>query len=1093
VIWRSANGGRAPHFSREHETLIRQWGMFNAEWYARGGPAEVSIAHYLRHGAAENRDPHPLFSTRFYLERNPDVAASGVNPLVHYLTRGAFEGRDPHPLFSARFYLGRNPDVAQAGLNPLVHYLAHGAAQGRDPHPWFDGAYYRSRTPDAASPAINPLWHYLSCGVYSAGDPHPCFSNRFYHDHNHDVAAGGINPLVHYLTVGISEGRLPCPDGGTHATLEAARSRPRPEPASALARRQKRVLLIDGCASRPQSAADARLTTIIVRDLHLLGFEGTFLPATMQIDPSRKQELTGLGARVAEATPGCASARDYLLCHGCDHGIFYLRDVDAPGALIEAIRAASPGATIILHPSTEPADLSGAAGADLIVADSEAAAANLRTRLPDSPVSIFAPPTTEDVADAAADLPSLLSVLNDANLLPLEAWRDYCATAAPRPLPALAPTATVDVSIIIPVFNRWQATKACLNSILQTADDHDIAFEIVLADDSSSDETLDAEKHFPGLKVLRSDRSRGLVEACNNAARQARGRYLLFVDPNSIALAGWLDNLVRTADRDDRAAIVGSKVLAPDGSVRDGGSTIFRDGTILDIGRGASRHVALMNVEREVDSVSSVSLLIRRSFWEKAGGFDARYGDIGCMEADLGMTARLLGFRVLYQPASEIVSFGRSSGHTSLLVDKWRKALAEGHSPPVEWPSAMSGAERARAAGTGRKAKPGACNVLYFSPVPSHPVSHGNRASIYRFARWMQQAGHRVHFALLGSSDYSVADAREMAANWDTLDIIPFGKPPMPSGADVPFDGAYEEGLGERIRALCFKHDIDVVICSYIFQSRLLEFVPSYIVKVIDTHDKMGDRYDMLRANGLPLEFFSCTPEEEGAYLARADIVLARRAEEARYFDRVSGRRSALVIPHFEPARFVDRNRESVRHVGLVASANNINLKMAHDCIAAIEARLGGRRCPFVLHVAGEVKAIVDRLPEEQQPLFGRPWVEMAGFVEDIGAFYAGMDLVLSPVTVGTGINVKTVQAMAFGMPLLTTKCGSKGIESGDPRHAHEGMADLVASLFEIVETPSELSRLAEVSRATYSRFHDEAEANMRSIFLHEKLQRLPL
>jgi hypothetical protein len=60
----------------------------------------------------------------------------------------------------------------------------------------------------------------------------------------------------------------------------------------------------------------------------------------------------------------------------------------------------------------------------------------------------------------------------------------------------------------------------------------------------------------------------------------------------------------------------------------------------------------------------------------------------------------------------------------------------------------------------------------------------------------------------------------------------------------------------------------------------------------------MGDRYEMLRANGQPSEFFSCTPAEEGAYLRRADVVVARRDEEARSFDSVTGRNTAVVIPH---------------------------------------------------------------------------------------------------------------------------------------------------------------------------------------------------
>ena len=72
-----------------------------------------------------------LFDARWYLERYPDVASAGIDPLVHYLTAGGFEGRVPHPDFDGAFYLASNPDVAAAGVNPLVHYVTAGRAEGR--------------------------------------------------------------------------------------------------------------------------------------------------------------------------------------------------------------------------------------------------------------------------------------------------------------------------------------------------------------------------------------------------------------------------------------------------------------------------------------------------------------------------------------------------------------------------------------------------------------------------------------------------------------------------------------------------------------------------------------------------------------------------------------------------------------------------------------------------------------------------------------------------------------------------------------------------------------------------------------------------
>ena len=244
----------------------------------------------------------------------------------------------------------------------------------------------------------------------------------------------------------------------------------------------------------------------------------------------------------------------------------------------------------------------------------------------------------------------------------------------------------------------------------------------------------------------------------------------------------------------------------------------------------------------------------------------------------------------------------------------------------------------------------------------------------------------------------------------------------------------------------------------------------------------------MLRKNGQPLEFFSCTPKEEGAYLRRADVVVARREEEARYFDFVTGRRTAIVVPHVEDPHFLQRKFDALRNVGIVASANRINLAIIRECLEAIDRKLADQPCPFTMHIAGQVKNMVEALPINEMTIFKRPWVRMHGFVTNIEKFYCEMDLIVSPVTMGTGINVKTVEAMAYGMPLLTTVCGSKGIETGVPMHEHENLHQLVASIFRLVEQPETLNKLAELSRWRFTSFYDEALSGFKNLFNHPVL-----
>jgi hypothetical protein len=72
-----------------------------------------------------------LFDAKWYLERYPDVASTGIDPLDHFVQHGAAEGRNPSQRFDLRWYLKRHPDVARSGTNPLLHYLEHGRDEGR--------------------------------------------------------------------------------------------------------------------------------------------------------------------------------------------------------------------------------------------------------------------------------------------------------------------------------------------------------------------------------------------------------------------------------------------------------------------------------------------------------------------------------------------------------------------------------------------------------------------------------------------------------------------------------------------------------------------------------------------------------------------------------------------------------------------------------------------------------------------------------------------------------------------------------------------------------------------------------------------------
>lgn len=157
------------------------------------------FAPYLNVLRPPSDRPANLFDAEYYLRSNPDVAATGINPLLHFILVGGLEGRKPHPLFDSAYYLCRYPDVAAAGINPLAHYLKYGAKECRQPHPFFDTAYYLGRYPDVRNARMNPLLHYVLYGAVEGRQPHPAFDPSDYIKHWPEIRQSGVNPLVHHV------------------------------------------------------------------------------------------------------------------------------------------------------------------------------------------------------------------------------------------------------------------------------------------------------------------------------------------------------------------------------------------------------------------------------------------------------------------------------------------------------------------------------------------------------------------------------------------------------------------------------------------------------------------------------------------------------------------------------------------------------------------------------------------------------------------------------------------------------------------------------------------------------------------------------
>ena len=275
----------------------------------------------------------------------------------------------------------------------------------------------------------------------------------------------------------------------------------------------------------------------------------------------------------------------------------------------------------------------------------------------------------------------LLSYLIPSSKLRKEFRNSFIFVRFPHKIkPKFAITESPDISIVIPVYNQFKITYECLKSIAYYRPN--VPFEIIIADDCSTDKTKNIEKLIPGLKVVRTTGNFGFLKNVNNAMKYAKGKYVFLMNNDMLVTENWLDSSYEYIKQKDNIGIVGSICLNFEGSVQEYGAYLDSEGYAhLNI-----RDTYDDLVVQESDYCSGCSILFSKSDWEKLAGFDEQFSPAYYEDTDFSYGVKYqLNKKIICNPGSKIYhyrgkTYSYAAGSISEInrekfIKKWGKYI----------------------------------------------------------------------------------------------------------------------------------------------------------------------------------------------------------------------------------------------------------------------------------------------------------------------------------------------------------------------------------------------------------------------------------
>jgi O-antigen biosynthesis protein len=613
------------------------------------------------------------------------------------------------------------------------------------------------------------------------------------------------------------------------------------------------------------------------------------------------------------------------------------------------------------------------------------------------------------------------------------------------------------VSIIVYAQHGYAAALRCLHRI--ATQPPAASFEVILVNDGCTDPDMAKLANIPGLRLETMSEMAGYARCCNHAADLAGGAYLHFLSDQVLVHDGWMDGLLRTFEVRADCALVGPKLLLADGRLEAAGGVVWRDGSAWHLGHGDDPARSDYSYLRETDYCSGVALLIRSALFRSLGRFTVADASTHCEDVDLAFKVRASGGRVFFQPASLVSQIRLGDAITQ---SAGRRQLDNAHAIRASWANVLEGEHRPYDSGVRiarERLKPRRTILVVDQYVPKPDRDAGSR-SVWDIVTMLIEDGWNVKFwphtlwYEPGYTERLQAIGVEVVYGADNRDHF----------------GQLLEELGQSLAAVLINRPM--IAREYLPQVRT-HSTAKVLYYGHDIHYlRLRDQARLLktRPNGEQRLMSHLEPR----IWKLSDVVLYPSDSEVSEVRALDPAIDAHQIPLLAFDSFGEpcttRRNAKPKLLFVAGFGHPPNRDGALWLLRDVLPLLRHRGVEFELNVVGA------NVPSELRSLLS-PDIRMLGSVSDaeLDNLYRTSDLALVPLRYGAGVKGKVVEALRWGLPLVTTPAGVQGVP-GIERivrvcRDEDEFAEQVQGLLESPAQIATMSRaMIEFAKAQFSR-----------------------